>query len=63
MVIILFVSKLKKPVRYLISLVKKGDFSLIVDQKMSITYKMPFMSGSCHLDRALNDKFSVECLF
>ena len=21
------------------------------------------MSGSCHLDRALNDKFSVECLF
>ena len=22
-----------------------------------------FMSGSCHLDRALNDEFSVECLF
>ena len=21
------------------------------------------MSGSCHLDRALNDEFSVECLF
>ena len=21
------------------------------------------MAGSCHLDRALNDKFSVECLF
>ena len=21
------------------------------------------MSGSCHLDRALNDKYSVECLF
>ena len=21
------------------------------------------MSGSCHLDRALNDEFSVDCLF
>ena len=22
-----------------------------------------FMSGSCHLDRASNDEFSIECLF
>ena len=25
--------------------------------------KFCLMSGSCHLDRASNDEFSVECLF
>ena len=34
-----------------------------LQQEQKNTSQVSFMSGSCHLDRASNDEFSVECLF
>ena len=31
--------------------------------KTTLDTELKVMSGSCHLDRASNDEFSVECLF
>ena len=44
--------------------IHKENMTIIVQvQSMFFVVLFCFMSGSYHLDRALNDEFSVECLF
>ena len=39
------------------------DQSLKRSREVNSAWSLFLMSGSCHLDRVSNDKFSVECLF
>ena len=52
--------------RKVVNSMKSGDhvdFSNAIEGTILISYCFHLMSGSCHLDRASYDEFSVECLF
>ena len=43
---------------------KSYDLTTRIQSLFGVAFKSEFnLSSSCHLDRALNDEFSVECLF